>query len=374
MTRRWFLLHCCGALNLFGGGLLFVCLVAAGVAQGQNVERQESVGEGKELVSQHGFVFVDGKYFPPPYVVKESEAGVEINGRSVHLAAVSGAQSEARQAALSGEAREGERRRGWKTSMPRSPRHPTERPEYAPANYVVNQLNLDAVVIARAGEEASILFHRTQVEQFLRQVLETEVNNDRHQYVSYSSSAASNRLGSPKFSPSPSLIARAKKVIAEIDAVAAPGLAAERGLRRLSMFAFPLTIAGMILSFLASGHLVSYPPRPMEPEASASARLLDQRATVICLALLIGLSGLDLAWTLLASQAGQMIELNPLGSRMVDDPYSLVAFKISLTLASCGILFAFRRRHSARLASWWLCLALTLLTFRWLVFNSMQAA
>jgi hypothetical protein len=30
-----------------------------------------------------------------------------------------------------------------------------------------------------------------------------------------------------------------------------------------------------------------------------------------------------------------------------------------------------RRHYIARLAAWWLCLACTILTFRWLMFNSM---
>jgi hypothetical protein len=52
----------------------------------------------------------------------------------------------------------------------------------------------------------------------------------------------------------------------------------------------------------------------------------------------------------------------------------LSIFKATATLLSCSLLLFLRRHPRAQLASWWLCLVCTLLTFRWLVLNSMFVA
>jgi hypothetical protein len=87
--------------------------------------------------------------------------------------------------------------------------------------------------------------------------------------------------------------------------------------------------------------------------------------------LIAGLSAVDLAWTVLVSQAGAMRELNPIGSQMIGDPLQLVAFKVLVTTAAVGLLYFCRQIPLARQASWWSCLVLTLVAARWLVFNSM---
>ncbi len=126
----------------------------------------------------------------------------------------------------------------------------------------------------------------------------------------------------------------------------------------------------MVLAVLASGHLMnSLPARA--PEGALVEESKVMRAALISVGLVFLLSSLDLVWTILATQAGQMRELNPLGNGLINDPQSLVVFKSVATLTSCCILAALRRYHIARLASWWLCLVCTILTFRWLAFNSM---
>lgn len=140
------------------------------------------------------------------------------------------------------------------------------------------------------------------------------------------------------------------------------------------MLAYPLTLLGMVLSVIAFGHLLKSLPDhgAMRTNGGVTAEIV--RATVVSLGLVIVLSGLDLVWTLLASQSGQMRELNPLASRLISDPQALIAFKAVATLIACGLLFALRHHGRAQLASWWICLICTMLTFRWLMFNSMFIA
>jgi hypothetical protein len=89
------------------------------------------------------------------------------------------------------------------------------------------------------------------------------------------------------------------------------------------------------------------------------------------LVLIALLSCIDLVWTLAATGAGAMSELNPLGSRLIGDPAQLVLFKLGVTIAPIAILYVLHRRPVAQIASWWCCLLLTLLTARWVVFQSM---
>jgi hypothetical protein len=134
---------------------------------------------------------------------------------------------------------------------------------------------------------------------------------------------------------------------------------------------FSLTLLAMLVVVLAFGHLLSNGPKQPVDRQDPQA-LADAKRTIIYSLLLIGLlSAVDLAWTLLAHQTGSMRELNPLGRGLISDPVRLFLFKSTLTAASIGLLYWLHQQPLARLASWWCCLVLTLLTARWLTFQSM---
>lgn len=133
-----------------------------------------------------------------------------------------------------------------------------------------------------------------------------------------------------------------------------------------------LSIFGMVAAILALGHLLSFRPqqegdRWSDVDESSQALLMTRR----CVLLIVVLSLLDLVWTVIAWNSGQMRELNPVGQHLITDPALLVGFKVTATLIGAGILLTLKRYRGAQLASWWMCLVLTVLTFRWLTFNSM---
>lgn len=175
------------------------------------------------------------------------------------------------------------------------------------------------------------------------------------------------------FRPDDEFLTAAQPIVDRIDLVHREGHARQAAIRRLDTFAYPLTIAGMIMSVFAIGHLMSNPPNggktPDEVEMSPEVLQVVTRSLV----LVVALSLLDLIWTLLASQAGTMRELNPVGGRLIDDPAKLIFFKVTMTGLAAGLMFKLRYYRRAQLASWWACLILTLLTVRWLTFNSMLA-
>ncbi len=175
------------------------------------------------------------------------------------------------------------------------------------------------------------------------------------------------------FQPDNEFLTAAQPIVDAIDSAFQKGQARQAAIRRLENYAFPLTIAGMVMSVFAIGHLISNPPNggrtPDEVEMSQEVVRIVTRS----LMLVVALSLLDLIWTLLASQAGTMRELNPVGGRLIDDPAKLILFKVAMTGLAAGLIFKLRYYRRAQLASWWACLILTLLTIRWLTFNSMLA-
>ena len=140
--------------------------------------------------------------------------------------------------------------------------------------------------------------------------------------------------------------------------------------RTLESSAYPLTVVGMMLVVAAFGHLLSFKP---DSEGEATEPRIANRAVTRSLALVAALSALDLIWTLIVSRAGDMKELNPLGAVLIDDPFALIAMKTIATLTAIALLFALRQHRVAQQGAWWACLICTLLTVRWLTFNSMFA-
>lgn len=140
--------------------------------------------------------------------------------------------------------------------------------------------------------------------------------------------------------------------------------------RNLDLSSYPLTVFGMVLVVIAFGNLLSN-EAPLDIQSSESPVM--ERRVKIFLMLIAAFSVLDLIWTLLASRANALTELNPIGSQLITNPIGLLAFKTLVTLGAIGILFALRSHRVAQRGAWWACLICTLLTVRWLTFNSMFA-
>lgn len=140
---------------------------------------------------------------------------------------------------------------------------------------------------------------------------------------------------------------------------------------------YPLTIFAFFLVVAALGHLMTNAEQ-MIAGVNLSTVASDglptiKRTTIVLLTILSLMSLLDLVWTLLAHQSGTMRELNPLGNELVHSPVQLFLFKTMATGTAVGLLYWLRETPLARRATWWSCLILTLLTARWLTFNSMFA-
>jgi hypothetical protein len=346
-----------------------VCPVASADQSGDQLPASPPPSQRASESIDNGYVFIEGQYLSAPYVVAESDEGVAINGVLL--------KSELPR--LSGSGRFGPP--GWRGRGPAASfSGPSAgRMGFGPGSgsfvsgqaRIVYRLKSDATLVAFEGRPLvtldwsfpllCYLAEREDHPDAFQQVLDSlPSDEDRFLWTSWLND----------YRPPEDLLQRATAVVQIADAADKANQAQIDAVRRIDRYSYPLTVLGMVLAVLASGHLLHWLPARTEPGTDGpQPKLL--RAAAISVALVLLLSAFDLAWTLLAAQAGQIRELNPLGSAMLDEPGRLIAFKSSATFVSCGLLLALRRFHIARLASWWLCLVLTILTFRWLAFNSL---
>ena len=189
-----------------------------------------------------------------------------------------------------------------------------------------------------------------------------------HDWLQQSVNAALWNKWIDEFKCSDELAARANETLARIDYVLDEHQTRVTARKTLETFAYPLTVAGMLLVVLASGHLLAHGPGLHVDEASSHLARTNVTRSVLLIA---SLSLLDLVWTILVSRTGDMKELNPLGAALITSPTALIAMKSIATALAVVILFSLRHHRIAQLGAWWASLICTLLTIRWLTFQSM---
>lgn len=134
---------------------------------------------------------------------------------------------------------------------------------------------------------------------------------------------------------------------------------------------YGLSVVGMLLIALSAGTLLRHPPK----NSISWSRIVRSPRTLTamqrCLVLIAAYSLFDLAATLLALKTGHVEELNPFGVGLALAPAALAAFKVASTCLGAGLLWKLKNYHGAQVASWWLCMVLTLVTVRWVTVQSL---
>jgi hypothetical protein len=161
----------------------------------------------------------------------------------------------------------------------------------------------------------------------------------------------------------PEFCRRAATRLAKIDAVEQVNVAAVTAFQRFDTWNYPLSVIGMLTFVAAIGSLLSARPQDLVADVKSP----DDVSVHRFLWLIAGMSAIDLVWTLLAHQANQVAEVNPLGNAIVSDVFRVTSFKVLATVLALGILYRLRHTMFARKACWWACLTLALLTARWVV-------
>lgn len=281
-----------------------------------------------------GFLFIDGEYLKPPYMVVQTQDALAVNGRVIRSLL---------------DSRDAEQK-------------------YAGIE-LGSALEQHSVVVLNSWEPPINITSGTDVGRFL-QMMTSDEKTIREQALQFDRNDTWKQWVQ-EFEAPQDFVRRANRRLQRMRKIRETTMSRFRNRQSVASMGYILTIVGMILGVWALGHLLSSSPRPDEiSESKVTPAII--RATRISIIAVFMLSGLDLIWTLVVSNAGQMREVNPLGSRLIDNPMYLVAFKVTATLIGCGVLYAMRHHQRARKAAWWMCLVMTVLTFRWLVFNSMH--
>lgn len=160
---------------------------------------------------------------------------------------------------------------------------------------------------------------------------------------------------------------RAATDLAEMDAADSNGRKICAASIVANFLGYPLTLAAMVLVVIAFGHLLTNKPQ-LDPSLSPQE---IKRIIIKSLLMIALLSLIDLVWTVMANSTGLMREMNPVGRSFLGSPMRLSIFKILVVSLSIGLLYKQHHRPIAQAATWWSCLTLTLLTARWLTFQSM---
>lgn len=383
-------------------GRLFTLMLflTTAVATAQDpVDRQAEEDSSFQEEVRHGILFVDGKYIAGPYLLIATREtgtingfplppGLEENGldasssedhdrprRRFREAELQGGfDSEADDSdAYSDDAEYGGSRRSGRNGRSR------QRPPALVRNAMelAGFLNQGAVIVATTGGPSRILETASDKFEFFEVMLAT--NRSEQDVERFLSLVAPGQMREDwrrwlqTFVPDSSLRRMMTEQLQEIREIEAQNRGHAAALIRLAKFSYPLTVIGMFLGVVALGHMLKWAGRGLAADEADVSSPENVRYVVVALFLMLGMSCLDLVWTILAGQAGIMKEVNPLAAGLVDSPARLAILKVVATGVGFGILFAWRQRRQIQQATWWMCLVCILLTFRWVIFDSMNS-
>ncbi|QDT11735.1 DUF5658 family protein [Planctomycetes bacterium K23_9] len=337
--------------------------------------------------TSEGYLFIDGHYILPPYSIQITKDSLTVNDRTFTPeffgAAVDEEELRGAIRAENGDRnkrlemrdriRKGEGlRRGdggnWGNGSFRGARERRGTSPYGRASQLIGECQIGAIVVVFENTLPAV-FYPNYGGDLLLETLSGIADQEEQalKKIAPKDHATAQRLLS-EFSRSEEFITRVK---AQHEQQAALGDAADRTTAAnllVARISYPMTVLAMVFVVLGFGHLLSN--RPMQSEESALSTA-NRTVMIKSLSIIALLSIVDLVWTIAGANSGTMRELNPLGSHFIHDPTSLIFFKLIVTGTALGILYALRQKPIAHVASWWCCLLLTLLTARWVVFQSM---
>ena len=329
-------------------------------------------------VKVRGYLFVNEKYIAPPYDVRQKDGNLVINGEPLAVSDESMADFQRKDSSrergngggLLGNQRPrfagfgpgpGRRRGGGRAQAP---------PLGKMKNFISSSAELDVLIVQDNRKPVSL--DLTGAGQSLLQVLLGKEDDTTQEFLNrlpdYDRESA--YLLADTFEGSDAFATRANSHLDAMNSIQVENRTLVQANLWTDRIGYPLTVVAMVLVVMAFGHLLSNKPtltQSVMDEFPSAAKSVVGRS----LAIVAALSLIDLVWTMAAAQNGTIRELNPLGSKMLDNPTQLFVFKFIATATAIALLYRLKQQPIAQMASWWSCLILTLLTARWLTFNSM---
>jgi len=310
--------------------------------------KNETSSRSLELQIESGFVILDGVYLPSPYSIEIYDDEVTINGKLV------GHESTSQE----GPGRQRYRAGGGPRPHPGGPGSS----QMASPGWIRGFEN-NGLLISQDGQ-----FTVSKSEQALRRlqllVSENSLEDRCGAWPNASAQEIDVRALLADFHPTPEFNDR----VAELETTAS-----KKG--ETVRFTIPhlmriTTFFGMALTILAIGTLVSCrKPKGAWSQKSEDADYMSTARK--CLLLIALLSVFDLVSTLLAISNGGFFELNPTASPLANSSLALGMFKLFFTGGALLLLWKMRQFVGVQVASWWLCLTLTVLAVRWVAVQSL---
>jgi hypothetical protein len=337
-------------------------------APGEDSGRSATLVEGEPILG--GFLIRDGRYVPPPYVVGSQGKSLFLNGRRLVGLGLRPDEEEelgSEHEVLTRSEPARNEAAGGELSASRTASRMRGRLERRLANGMLLVQATDGTCIAfehQAAYEVLSLLCSTQSrgEKLLALLRKDEHGLDSRQWGEVLD----------RFQPTAELREHLAELDQRLERESAGLTLVYDGCPRGPLYG--LTVAGMVLVVLALGTILNTRPPAgtnwREEDCSESASAFVWRTVL----LIVALSGFDLVCTLLAGQTGRFLEVNPLAESLLDSPLALAGFKGAFTLGAVLILWRLRRFRGAQMASWWICLLLTVLTVRWVVVESLLLA
>jgi len=336
-----------------------------------------------------GLLFLNGDFLPAPYELQTSASRVIVNGQPFNIEPIANTEEfdeeqenrERRRGAggfRPGQRRFGGNRRGVASESPGDGPHSRSR-ERAwsvddQAATIADCLNADEIVVLFDGQPLRSLSFASQQYHFLQGVADPDLANQPLEDVVDMTLSPEERVlwtqWLQNLPQSEELNGQIRRRMDFIEKAEARGMSQIAATARLEKLSYPLTIVGMLMGVYAFGHMLQWIGRGLGGDNAGSQE--SQRFVVVALGLMFGMSLLDVLWTVLAGQAGAMRELNPIAAQFIDSPMKLALFKAAATAVGFSILYGWRHRGQIQHATWWMCLVCVLLTFRWVMFDSMM--
>ncbi|MCA9047468.1 MAG: hypothetical protein KDA89_01990 [Planctomycetaceae bacterium] len=328
-----------------------------------------------------GYLFVDGEYIGLESAVGAEDDAITINGHRIDVR-VSPAPQRRRSRYRDDEFQDEFEFDDAYDTFDEPVRNPSADTQPGPSDFrrtarrIGHPLDEDGIVLLFSGERPVYLDYML-ADTLLQLVVRTSDMTEKQRLADsgiFTEASSVAREWALKYVPTADFRRRAEERLSYVDARERENMDRINATRRLASWNYPLSILGMLAVVLGLGHLLSTKPIQTEADsAAASAEPFLNSAIGKSIALIAGMSGLDLIWTLLAHQANAMTEVNPIGHKLIDNPELLILFKITLTAAALSILYTSRRHRTAQLACWWTCLILVLVTARWLTVSALVA-
>jgi hypothetical protein len=345
------------------GRLVWCCLsilLLAGVARGEQVisASDQRIVKVQRATARNGYVIIDGRYLAPPYAIEQRGDQFFIGGQFIQTVGLFSDREDG----------DDDQQKSAETLARQQLARIKDRLE-------------EGVLLIAWGREYSVLLDKFDTALVLDVLLSESSPDNRAQLLveqtpfHWVSSEQWEQIAE-RFDVNDDLRARAGGLLKYYRKDLDKAVSSEQGHPLRWMLssrpvAYGITVVAMMLAVLATGNLLNSRPEGQGRWPELNDSVEDRRKVVHNVVLLGALSTVDLLLTLSAQQTGTLVELNPLGSQLLANPAMLAVFKLSTLAMVCLILLSLRGYRGAQIASWWICLLCTILTYRWLTFNSL---